>query len=77
MVAGNTGLQTTIGNYLFNNFSSNACGRRCYQRYQQYSNDFYLNCMSQVQTYNKSYPFAYLLSNFQQFRNQACGKYLV
>jgi hypothetical protein len=66
-------LQTTIGDYLFKNYSTNACERRCYQRYQNFSNEFYLSCQKQVQQYNKSYPFPALLTNYQQFRNQGCG----
>lgn len=69
-----TNLQEIIGNYLFVNYTTNACDRRCYQRYQNYSNDFYLNCQLEVQKYNKSYPFPALLANYQQFRNQGCGK---
>jgi hypothetical protein len=67
-------LQDKIKNYLLTNFDTNTCGRKCYQNYQFASNSLYLNCINQINVYNATYGLAYALSNFQEFRNQACGK---
>ncbi|RYH30525.1 hypothetical protein EON65_04905 [archaeon] len=68
-------LQKLITNYLTNDFAENVCGRRCYQNFQTSSNDFFLSCVSQLRTYNQSYPLVFGTSNYQQFRNQACSKW--
>jgi hypothetical protein len=56
-------------------FATDTCGRRCYQFYQNASHDFFASCRPQV---NASYiKLASAMSSFQEFRNQACSKYLV
>lgn len=68
-------LTNILSAYLTNDFTDNACGRTCYQHYQNASNIFYRQCYNQLAPHNASYPFVYkLLANYQEFRNQACGK---
>lgn len=69
------GLQKLIYNYLAVNFETNACGRHCYQNFQKASNDFYLSCFGELVSQAKTYPLLFLFQDFQEFRNQACGKF--
>lgn len=71
-----TGLSDLLKPYLnASTFGTNVCGRRCYQLYQNASNDFYSSCGSELSS-NKSvasnYPIASAISIYQGFRNQAC-----
>ena len=74
-VPGVVPLQTKISHYLNATFyDSNTCGRRCFQLFQNASNDFYNTCGTELTTPNntKTYPIINALTTFQQFRNQAC-----
>lgn len=67
-------MQSVIQGYLFNpDFANDTCSRRCYQRFQNYSNEFLLDCQSQLDTYKANYPLVYSYSHYQQFRNQVCN----
>lgn len=66
--------QTYLGNP---NWTTNSCGRNCYQEYQERSNKFYLTCAQEIATYPNAtteIPLLTLLNTYQEFRNQACGK---
>lgn len=68
---------TAMEEYLGQTFQTTSCGRRCYQNYQYASNDFYQTCYTEIMsnvTVQAHYPIATKIMNFQQFRNQACGK---
>lgn len=63
-----------IGPYLnATTFSENTCGRNCYQNYQNASHEFYKSCRPQMNA--TLVPLAFAISNFQEFRNQACCKF--
>lgn len=56
-------------------FSTDTCGRRCYQSYQYATHDFYATCRPQINA--TVIKLASAMSAFQEFRNQACCKCLV
>jgi hypothetical protein len=70
--SGAAGLQILIGPYLnASDYATDTCGRTCFQNYQNATHAFYASCRSQL---NASYvPLATAISNFQEYRNQACG----
>lgn len=72
--SGTNGLQKLLGPYLnATDYATDTCGRTCFQHYQNTTHDFYANCRSQL---NATYvPLATAISNFQEYRNQACCKF--
>ena len=73
LVAGGD-LLSLFSNYLFVDFETNSCHRRCYQDYQYKSNDFYTTCYDEINDASvaANYTLASQLQNFNFFRNQAC-----
>lgn len=69
---GAAGLQQLIGPYLDpTDFSTDTCGRTCFQNYQNASHAFYSTCRPQLN--ETLVPLAFAIQNFQEYRNQACG----
>eukprot|EP01038_Epipyxis_sp_PR26KG_P007061 gene7061-9639_t len=60
--------------YLIPSFQTNACGRRCYQNWQNLTHSFYYNCNNEMQNIYtaRNYSVAKQITVFQEFRNQAC-----
>lgn len=75
LLTGVSSLESILASYLVTDFDSNSCGRQCYQNYQTASHDFYLSCRLSINS--TLLPLASALGNFQEFRNQACGKSLL
>jgi len=69
-------LSALFKGFVYGNFTSN-CHENCYQQYITRANNFYAQCSTGIQAapLKTSYPVASTLSNFDQFRNQSCGKY--
>lgn len=57
-------------------FEESACDRNCYQNYQNYSREFFLDCYEDIygaDGYGDVLQLTYAAGFFQQFRNQACS----
>lgn len=69
---------SNVRKYLASDFAEN-CGRRCFQKYIAQSTDFYAMCTNELLQFtdysdnsNSEYPIPYILSSYEEFRNQVC-----